>query len=139
MKKISLFCLLLASLLLATSCSPSANMTSSADRLVSSGTWSVSQFINNSVNETSNFNGYTFTFSSSGTISAMKNGVTQSGTWSFNSSESKFNIDLGPKNSGNFPLGELSDDWKIQSASEKVLSLHDDNAASNESLTFTKN
>lgn len=96
-------------------------------------------FTDSGNDETADFSGYSFTFSTSGSVTAVKNGVTQTGTWSVNTSSNKFNIDLGPKLDTNKPLGELTDDWKIISVSETVIQLEDDNASSNEKLTFTKN
>lgn len=126
-----------SSLLLA-SCSTSNN-SSDAGQVATSGTWRVTLFTDSGNDETSDFAGYSFTFSTSGSVTAAKNGVTQTGTWSVNTSSNKFNIDLGAKIDTNKPLGELTDDWKIISVSETVIQLEDDNSASNEKLTFTKN
>jgi hypothetical protein len=112
---------------------------STTGQVVTSGTWKVTLFTDSGNDETSDFAGYTFTFSDAGTLTALKNGVTKTGTWSVNNSSNKFNIDLGPKVDTNKPLGELTDDWKIISNTETVIRLTDDNASSNEFLTFTKN
>jgi hypothetical protein len=107
-------------------------------QVASSGTWRVTLFTDSGNDETADFNGYSFTFSGS-TVTAVKNGTSKSGAWSVNSSSNKFNIDLGPKDNTNKPLGELTDDWKIISYTATEIKLTDDNAASNEFLTFTKN
>jgi hypothetical protein len=108
-------------------------------QVVTSGTWKVTLFTDSGNDETSDFNGYTFTFTDGGTLTAVKNGITKTGTWSVNNSSNKFNIDLGAKVDSNKPLGELTDDWKILSNTETVIRLTDDNSSSNEFLTFTKN
>ena len=106
---------------------------------VTSGTWRVTHFSERSNNETSDFNGYTFTFQSNGKVLASKNGVIKEGNWSESTSSQKLIIDLGPKVSGNEPLGELSDDWVIVTKTSTKINLADDNSSSNELLEFTKN
>ena len=103
----------------------------------SSGTWRVTLFTDSGNDETSDFSGYTFTFASSGVLTAAKSGVDQPGTWSQTSSD--FNIDLGVKSDSNKPLGELTDNWDIISVSANEIKLQDNNSASGEFLTFTKN
>ena len=121
------------------SCDPGNNVASDVSQVASSGTWRVTLFTDSGNDETTDFSGYSFTFSNGGTITALKNGVSKTGTWSVNTSSNKFIIDLGTKDNTNKPLGELTDDWKILSASSTEIRLGDDNTASNEFLTFTKN
>jgi hypothetical protein len=116
-----------------------ADIVTQTSQVVTSGSWRVSLFTDSGNNETTDFAGYAFSFSGGGTLTAVKNGVSQNGTWSVSSSSNKFNIDLGAKTDSNKPLGELTDDWKILSASSTEIRLADDNASSNEFLTFTKN
>lgn len=130
--------LFIAALSLA-ACDPQSNLSPNTGQTVSSGTWRVTLFTDSGNNETSDFVGYTFTFSDNGTVNTVKSGVAKNGTWSVNTSSNKFNIDLGPKIDSNKPLGELTDDWKIISTTETEIKLTDDNASSNEFLTFTKN
>jgi hypothetical protein len=112
---------------------------STAGQVVTSGTWKVTLFTDSGNDETSDFAGYTFTFSDGGTLTAVKSGISKTGTWSVNNSSNKFNIDLGIKDNSNKPLGELTDDWKILSKSDTEIRLTDDNTTRNEFLTFTKN
>lgn len=104
-----------------------------------SGTWRISLFTDSGNDETNDFNGYVFSFNAGGVLSVVKSGVTKTGTWSRNNSSNKFNIDLGAKVTGNLPLGELTDDWKIRSITASEIELTDDNPASAEFLTFIKN
>lgn len=132
--------LLAVMVIMTTACQSSNDNTDpSTTQVVTSGTWRVTLFTDSGNDETADFNGYTFTFNSDGTISAVKNTVTQAGTWSANSSSNKLIIDLGPKVDTNKPLGELTDDWVIISKSTTEIRLTDDNVASNEFLTFTRN
>jgi len=106
---------------------------------VSAGTWKVSLFSDSGKDETASFAGYAFTFKSSGAASAIKSIDTTNGSWSINSSSTKFNLNFGAKSDSNKPLGELTDDWVIVSSSSTEIKLKDDNEGSGEVLTFTKN
>jgi len=120
---------------LSTSCTRSLD--NNATNVATSGSWRVSLYTDSGNSETSDFTGYTFSFNSDGSLTVIKNGGTTTGTWS--SGSGKFNIDLGPKDNTNKPLGELTDDWKIISVSDTEIKLTDNNSSSNEFLTFTKN
>ena len=130
---------LLPLLVLLVACDQSNSVSSNTSQIVSSGSWRVTLFTDSGNDETADFSGYSFTFSSTGAITAVKNGATKNGTWSVSNSSGKFNIDLGPKDATNKPLGELTDDWKILSSTTTEIRLGDDNTASNEFVTFTKN
>jgi hypothetical protein len=107
------------------------------NNVVIDGAWKVTLFTDSGNNETSDFTGYIFVFNNNGIVTATKSGASQNGTWS--TSSNKFNINLGPKDNNNKPLGELTDDWKIISSSNTEIKLMDDNSSSDEFLTFTKN
>lgn len=139
MKKLFVIAVLFISGLFVTSCDPSSNTSANAGQQISSGTWRVTLFTDSGNDETSDFAGYNFTFNSGGVLTAVKNAITQNGTWSFNNSSNKFNIDLGPNTVANKPLGELTDDWKVLSSTDTEIRLQDDNPAKNEFLTFAKN
>lgn len=121
-------------LFLAASCSRSLD-NNNATTVASSGAWRVALFTDSGNNETTDFLGYLFTFNSSGVLTVTKSTTIQNGTWS--SGSNKFNINLGPKDNTNKPLGELTDDWQIISVSDNEIKLKDDSNA--EFLTFTKN
>ncbi|MBV7533267.1 hypothetical protein [Chitinophaga sp. sic0106] len=104
----------------------------------SSGTWKVALFSERNEDNTSDFNGYTFTFSNTGAASAIKGSTTTNGSWSITNNSARFNIDFGVKTDANKPLGELTDDWRIISVTSTTIQLADDNTSSAEVLTFTK-
>lgn len=110
----------------------------STSQQLTSGNWRVSLFTDSGNDETSDFTGYRFTFRTDGTLAAEKSGSAQEGSWEVNSNSTRLLIDLGPKNDTNKPLGELTDDWVILSRSATEIRLTDDNAASAEFLSFTK-
>ena len=144
MKKHLFFPLLLLCVFLTQSCSRSGDdtvstTTTAQTQAVSTGTWRVTLFTDSGKDETSDFSGYSFQFNSNGSLTATKGNTTKTGTWSIGSSSNKFNIDLGAKTDSNKPLGELTDDWRIVSITGSEIKLADDNAASGEALTFSKN
>lgn len=101
-----------------------------------SANWHVTLFTNGGQNETTDFDGYLFTFGSSNVLTAKRGALSTTGTWSQGST---FNIDLGAKSDSNKPLGELTDNWTIISVTSTEIKLKDDNSSSAEFLTFTKN
>src|SRR5689334_1789380 len=103
--------LMIAVVMASVSCTKSNDIVSGAGQVVTSGNWRVTLFTDSGNDETIDFTGYSFTFSDGGSLTAVKSGVSTTGTWS--TSSNKLNIDLGPKDNTNKPLGELTDDWKI--------------------------
>ena len=130
--------LLIVVIIIASSCSPGST-TATAGQIVTSGTWKITLFSESGIDGTINYDGYVFTFSDGGTVTVVKSGATKTGTWGVSGSPGKFNIDLGAKVDANKPLGQLTYIWKILSNTETVIRLTDDNASSNEFLTFSKN
>lgn len=128
--------LLFAAALLGACSSRSDN---NAPASVPGGTWRVTLFSERGNNETSDFAGYTFTFATGGTATAANAGGNKQGSWALNSNSTRFNIDFGAKTDANKPLGELTDDWKVISMTATEIKLTDDNAGSEEFLTFGKN
>lgn len=139
MKRLILISILVKAMMIPVACTSGSNTSVNTGQEVSSGTWRVTLFTDSGNDETANFSGYTFTFSSGGTLTAIKSGVTKNGTWSVNTSSNKFNIDLGVKDNTNKPLGDLTNDWQIISSSATEVKLKDNNTSSNEFVTFTKN
>lgn len=121
------------------SCSRSNDDILSNGDVITEGNWRVTLFSDSGNNETSDFNGFGFSFNSNGNLVATSSSQSKSGTWNMDTNSNKFHIDLGPKDDNNKPLGELTDDWKIISITTSEIRLTDDNPASEEFLTFTKN
>ncbi|MCK7554508.1 hypothetical protein MKQ70_05610 [Chitinophaga sedimenti] len=137
MKKLGMLLLLSGATLFAACSRNDDNNAVNPGPVAASGTWRVTLFSERGGDETSDFSGYTFTFADGGTATAAKGGTSKTGSWS--SSSKKFNIDFGVKSDANKPLGELTDDWLVISASSTEIKLRDDNSSSAEYLTFTKN
>lgn len=84
-------------------------------------TWFVSNYTDDGNNETSDFNGFEFTFNTSGTVSAVNGGTTIAGTWSSQDNATELLLDFGT----NMPLDELNDDWDVVSISSTQIELQD--------------
>ena len=105
------------------------------------GTWRITQYIDNGVDETTDFSGDTFIFKSGG-ILEVTGTHTATGTWSVgkesndDSGDIEFHINLPSPG-----LDELSDDWEVEDHSEARLQLKDDsgNDSGDDFLTFTQN
>jgi hypothetical protein len=131
-------CYLLALTLAFVSCSKDDDddLIRNPSPVLSSGTWRVTEFIVSGNNETADFTGYTFTFNSNGTVTAVKAAINRDGSWSYGSNSVRFYIDFGPPVD---VIGELTDDWKLISVADTQVRLSDDNSGNNASLVFTKN
>lgn len=101
----------------------------SSEEITQTGTWRVTNFIDSGNNETSDFNGFVFTFASSGTLTASNGTITYNGTWSITNSSSSssddldFNIFFNVSEDNDFE--DLNDDWDIVSISDNKIDLID--------------
>ncbi len=116
-----------------------------------SGTWRITNFNDSGQNETSDFNGYDFSFNSDGSLVATNGSNTMTGTWSVtddsNSSSDDsnddddidFNIFFPVPDSNDFE--DLNDDWDIVSTSSTRIELIDISGGNGgtDMLTFEKN
>lgn len=112
----------------------------------STGTWRITRYEDSGNNETSNFNGYNFTFGPSNVLSATNDTNSYSGTWSVSSNISN---DDNPSNDIDFNIlfstpvnfEDLSDDWDIVSYSANKIQLKDVSGGNGgtDYLTFEKN
>ena len=114
------------------------------------GTWRISSYVDSGQNETSDFAGYIFAFSSTGALIASNGAMTKQGIWSVNDDNSSdddsnddndidFNIVFDVAETDDFD--DLNDDWDIVSHSSTQLQLRDVSGGygSVDTLTFTKN
>lgn len=161
---VALFVILIAITISFTACSkdennnpdPNANNGTSAERVINtaqSGTWRISYFWDTDTDETSNFDGYVFTFNSDGTLVASKGNTSENGTWSViddpgNSSndddgnstdDDDFNIlfNVAPDND----FDDLNDNWDIVEVTDSKMELTDVSGGNGgvDFLTFMKN
>ena len=104
---------------------------SEAKNTAVSGEWHVTKFIDSGTDETNHFNGYTFQFGSSGSLTATNSANTYTGTWSVNddgsgddSRDDDFDdIDFNIIFTLPADFAELSEDWEIVSLAESKIEL----------------
>lgn len=105
-----------------TDCSNSGgNTTAVIEDELTDGVWYVTYFFDD-YDETSDFNGYAFTFNTDGSAVA-DNGMQTTGSWStyMDSGVEKLDLNFGTMD----PLEELQDDWEIISVSSDEIKLRD--------------
>ena len=133
-------CAMLSLALMFTACSSdddSGNSNSNSaiiadvENTVESGSWRITYYFD-STDETSDYNGYTFTFGTNGVLTASNGNNTYSGTWSVtdssnssSSSSSDDDIDFNILFSAPPDFEELSDDWEIVRYSSTKIELTD--------------
>lgn len=87
----------------------------------SNSVWFISSYLDDGVDETATFNGFTFEFGNSGTVEAQNGSTMINGSWS--------SIDNGMELSLNFgntvPLDELNDEWDVISITTNQIELQD--------------
>lgn len=146
--------LAIAMIVASTACSKTDDSAAPSDLSVTvkqdiiTDTWVISSYTDNGKNETSNYSGYTFTFSDNGALAASAAGITYNGTWSIGSGHSGSD-DSGHQSgddnkliitiSGNYQMEELTDDFQIVSMSQNEITLKDDNPTKIKELKFSKN
>ena len=110
-----------------------------------SGTWRITSYVDSDVVETNKFIGYNFTFSQNGTLTAVGNGQSYSGTWSVTDSNSNDDtiddLDFNIAFSSPADFFDLTDDWDIVSRTDTKIVLIDISGGSGgtDYLTFEKN
>ena len=117
---------------------------------VQTGAWRITNFSDSGQNETSDFNGYDFTFNSDGSLVATNGSNTLTGTWSVtddsNSSDDSssdddidFNIFFSVPDTSDFE--DLNDDWDVVTTSSTRIELIDISGGNGgvDMLTFERN
>lgn len=93
---------------------------------VMSGTWRVTNFVEDGTNHTSDFTGYNFTFAASNVLSATNGTNSYVGIWSVTTdddSQSDLDFNIGFSTPATFE--NLSDDWDIVSRTNTQIILTD--------------
>jgi hypothetical protein len=108
------------------------------NQIITSGTWYVSYFNEDGVTQTSDYNGYNFTFLNNNTITVVKNSTTTSGTWNYYLDSGNYKLNLTFTNSS---LGNLDEDWRILEYTSTVIRLKHISGGNGgiDYLNFTKN
>ncbi|MFD2589016.1 hypothetical protein ACFSQJ_18975 [Croceitalea marina] len=139
MKKIFLKLLVVFTLISGISCDETKDQTGnfSAEQITElksiavEGTWEIAYFFDTDKEETSNFNGFSFTFNASGALLAVNGTNEINGTWSItdsssdDDSNSESDVDFNIFFSTPLDFEELSDDWDIVSYTSSRIELKD--------------
>ncbi len=118
--------------------------TKNVEKEITSGTWKITQYTEDGVSDNPQFQNYTFTFSDGGTVTAVYNSLTISGTWSVKKDNSNDDSASDVDFVLNFPatddFDEMNDDWDIVSQSDTKLELKDVSGGNGgtDLLTFEK-
>jgi hypothetical protein len=96
---------------------------------LTSGRWEITYYFDDE-DETSDYNGYSFTFDANGVISATNGTDSYTGTWSISDSDSDDDSSNGSVEFNIFFANpeifeELSDDWDFVQHTETMLALRD--------------
>ncbi len=120
------------------SCKKDDNSSSPSSSVVTQGQWKVTLFSENGVVETSKFSNYVFTFTSNGTVSAVRSGSTVNGSWSDGNDDSQKKLNMNFASPVDFT--EISDDWHILQESSSKIELEDVSGGNGgtDLLTFEK-
>lgn len=124
---------------------PSNNNPAAVINIVNSGTWRISYYYDTDQEETSNYNGYTFTFAANNVLTATNGTNTYTGTWSVTDSNSNddsiSDLDFNIAFTTPVAFEELTDDWEIIQKSATEIKLKDVSGGNGgiDYLTFTKN
>ena len=104
---------------------------------VTNGSWVVASYVNDGVDETTDFSGFEFQFNAEGRAVAEGNGQMVEGSWVVYLDDDviDFEINLGE----NDPLDNLNEDWEVVSATETRIELKQtDNNVITETVVFEK-
>lgn len=156
-KFFSVFLVMLSLTLMSTQCSKDDDLLNDNSEEImlvknaaESGTWYISSYIDSGQDETNDYNGYTFTFNTDGTVVATNGSNTVNGTWSVTDSSNSnddsnspddidFNLMFSVPTSSVFE--DLNDDWDIVTYNNNTINLIDISGGNGgtDTLVFTKN
>lgn len=111
------------------------------ENTINDGNWVISNFNDSGEDQTSDFQGYQFTFGDNGLLTATNNSDTQTGTWSVTSDgDNDIDLNIFFQVSDDSDFDELNEDWDVVSISSTQISLVDDSedGQSADVLVFTK-
>lgn len=140
MKTIKILALAFLAITTVSSCKKDEKISpSNSAAVIKDGTWKVTLFSEDGVNETYHFTGYSFDFQEGGVVKATSSSNTVNGTWATREDSGKTKLDLDFDDVNNFD--ELDEDWEIltQNASKIELKHVSGGNGGTDLLTFEKN
>ena len=127
------------------SANSSGNNPADVINIVNNGTWRITYYYDTDHEETSDFNGYNFTFGAANVLTASNGTNNYTGTWSVTDSnsndDSPDDLDFNIAFSSPAQFEDLTDDWEIIEKSTTIIKLKDVSGGNGgtDYLTFTKN
>lgn len=115
---------------------PSPGLQDFNDNLLG-GSWTISSFIDQGVNEANDYNNVTFTFNEDGTVVAQRFNQQRIGQWT--TDEDNAGFELRFQFNGPPGLNELNEEWDVVNSSATELQLEDVGPGDNDFLTFSRN
>jgi len=103
--------------------------------VITSGSWYISYYFD-VTDDTYNYNGYSFVFSSNGNSIATKSTINTPGTWEIESQNGIQKLDLNFEGDA---LSEIEEDWRVVEFTESIIRLKKTENNEIEYLYFTKN
>ncbi len=102
---------------------------------LTTGTWFVTLFDDSGDDETSNYEGFEFTYFANGTAIAENGNTSIDGFWSVENDNGNLALVLNFDSSGSGnPLGDLNDDWDVLESNDSIIRLRDND----DFLTFER-
>lgn len=138
MKKLFLWALMVMISMVACKKEDAASITTSnVNSTISTGSWRVTYYWDSNKDETSNFTGYSFSFTGN-TVTATKTASTVNGTWAIGTDDSKVKLILAFASPADFL--EISDDWHVIERTDTKIKLQDVSGGNGgvDYLTFEK-
>ena len=116
----------------------SSSSSNNISTIIQNGSWKISYFNDSGTDKTYLFSGYSFTFNNNGSVVAVNNSSSISGTWTKGSDDSSNKLYLTFSAS---PFEELTDDWHIIEQNSVKIRLEDVSGGNGgtDYLTFEKN
>lgn len=108
------------------------------------GSWRITVFEDDGMDETADFADYTFTFAEGGALTATDGTTTQTGVWSVENDRDEDDQEDDLDFIISFPVGEdsifddLTDDWDVISVTDNRIALIDEDEE-DDRLTFVRN
>jgi hypothetical protein len=147
MKTVKIFSLVFSILLLIISCDKNDDSDDASQETlikvnnsIVNGTWRVSYFNEDGIEQTYHFNNYNFIFSANKSISATNGSSTYMGTWATGTDDSTPKLILSFSASTG-PFEEISEDWQIVTVTANQIDLKHISGGDGgiDLLTFSKN
>ena len=135
MKKQYILSVLLIINILFFSCKKTTSQHFGVPVVIGTGVWKINYYHLSSVDHTTLFSGYQFTFNSNGSMIVVNGSDTTAGTWTSDETNNEFQMQLGNA----IPFDEIDNRWLITANTTSDFELKDENTSHNEVLYFTKN